>query len=57
MRKIRVALVGVGGWGKNLARVLASLEEVDFRALCDGREKRARYYGETYHVRWYVDVD
>jgi predicted dehydrogenase len=34
-RRLRVALLGAGRWGSNLARVLASMAEVDFRWVVD----------------------
>jgi predicted dehydrogenase len=37
--RIRVGVVGVGGWGKNLARNYFQLPEADLRWLCDLDEK------------------
>ena len=32
--KVRVALVGTGGWGREHARIFASRPDVDFVAVC-----------------------
>jgi predicted dehydrogenase len=40
MERTPVAVVGVGGWGKNLARNYAQLPEADLRYVCDLDEKK-----------------
>jgi len=34
-RPVTIAVAGVGGWGKNLARNFAELREADLRYICD----------------------
>ena len=40
MRKPTIAVVGVGGWGKNLARNYFQMPDVDLRYICDLDEQR-----------------
>ena len=45
MKKIEVAVVGIGGWGKNLARNYFQLPDANLRYVCDldtGKLKNAR---------------
>lgn len=51
----RVAVVGVGGWGKNHARVLRELGAL--AAVCDVNEARAQEFSGLYGVPWYRSVD
>ena len=55
--KIRVAVIGAGGWGRQHARVWAERPDVELCAIAgrtlDKTEARAAEYG----VRSYVDVD
>jgi len=54
---LNVAVIGVGGWGKNHLRVYSQLRRLcTLKALCDLDEGRARSYGEMYKVPWYTDV-
>ncbi|MBS7610353.1 Gfo/Idh/MocA family oxidoreductase [Candidatus Bathyarchaeota archaeon] len=55
MRKLNVAILGCGFWGKNHARVLSELESSNLVAVADIKEERARTIGEKYHVKWYTD--
>jgi predicted dehydrogenase len=44
-RPIKIAVAGIGGWGKNLARNFAEMPEADLRYICDidqGRLAQAR---------------
>ena len=45
---IRVALVGLGYWGPNLARNLARLDGTELHALCDLNSERLAYFGHQY---------
>jgi predicted dehydrogenase len=35
MRRLRVAVVGLGYWGPNVARVIMDLDDVELAWLCD----------------------
>lgn len=50
MEPIRVALVGCGRWGANLARNLASLDRFRLVAVCDVDSARAAALGDRWNV-------
>lgn len=52
---LNVAVIGVGGWGKNHARVLSSLGAL--RAVCDMDVKRSAEISEKYNVNCYTSLD
>lgn len=52
---LKVGLVGVGGWGKNHARVLSELGVLS--AICDKDKERAERYAMTYSVPYYTSID
>jgi myo-inositol 2-dehydrogenase / D-chiro-inositol 1-dehydrogenase len=54
--RIKVALVGAGGWGKQHARILAADPRVEFCAVCGRSEEKTRRRAEEFGVRWYLDV-
>ena len=43
-----IAMVGVGNWGKNLARDFASLDGVNVKYICDLNEKTRAAMGRQY---------
>ncbi|MFC1477680.1 Gfo/Idh/MocA family protein [candidate division KSB1 bacterium] len=45
---VRLAVIGGGGWGKNLIRNFVSLERADLRYICDLDEHRLTQYKELY---------
>ena len=55
-KRIKVALVGAGGWGRQHARVLAAHPSVEFCALSGRSEEKTRRRAEEFGVRWYLDV-
>jgi UDP-N-acetylglucosamine 3-dehydrogenase len=52
---LNVAVIGVGGWGKNHARVLSSFGAL--RAVCDMDVKRSAEISEKYNVNCYTSLD
>ena len=42
MKKLGVAVIGTGFWGKNHARVYKELESTDLVAVCDVNPERAK---------------
>jgi predicted dehydrogenase len=57
-RRPRIALVGYGYWGPNLARVLQQLHEIDFSAVCDADPHRRQQAGDFYSgVRLFGQFD
>lgn len=55
--RIRIAVVGAGGWGKNLIRVFSELGECRLAAICDKDEDRAKYFGQLYKVPSFTDIE
>jgi len=56
--RLPLAVAGAGGWGKNLIRNFASLEEADLRIICDLDEDRLADFGAQYPgVRTTRDFD
>ncbi|MFQ5761428.1 MAG: Gfo/Idh/MocA family protein [Candidatus Bathyarchaeia archaeon] len=56
--KVNVGIIGVGGWGRNHARVYHELPQLcRLTAICDANESLARSMGEKYGVEWYSDVE
>jgi predicted dehydrogenase len=57
---VQIAVVGVGGWGKNLARNYAQLPEANLRYVCDLDAKKleqvARQYPGTRATREFDDL-
>ncbi|MBZ9935066.1 Gfo/Idh/MocA family oxidoreductase [Mesorhizobium sp. BR1-1-16] len=54
--RLRIAVVGVGNWGLQHARVLAAREDVDFRAVVGRNPERVARRAEAFGVRGYTDV-
>lgn len=50
-----IAIVGVGGWGKNHTRVLSQLGEL--QAICDADANKAKEFGNLYGVNHYTSID
>jgi len=52
---VKIAVIGVGGWGKNHARALSELNALS--AVCDVDQERAEALAGKYGVNWYTSVD
>ncbi|MCY3916503.1 MAG: Gfo/Idh/MocA family oxidoreductase [Chloroflexi bacterium] len=55
--RIKVALVGAGGWGYQHARVFAAREDVDLCAVAGRTAERAKARADEFGMRWYLDID
>lgn len=55
MNKLRVGVIGTGGWGKNHLRVFSELGVL--ACLCDVDQKRALQWSEKYDCNAYTDLD
>jgi len=55
MKKLRVAVIGAGFWGRNQARVLSLLNQTELVCVCDTDETRARSVGAEFHVPYFTD--
>lgn len=52
---VKIAVIGVGGWGKNHARALSELNALC--AVCDLEQERAKSLAGKYNVNWYTSVE
>ncbi len=55
-RRVKVALVGAGGWGRQHARVFSNRPDVDFCAIAGRTEEKTRARAAEYGVRAYTNV-
>jgi predicted dehydrogenase len=55
MRKIGVAVIGTGQWGKNHARVYKELPSTELVAICDVNPERAKAMAAQHGVKAYSD--
>ncbi len=54
MKKLGVAVVGTGFWGKNHARGYSELESTELVAICDVNRERAKAVAEQFGVKAYT---
>lgn len=55
MKKLKMAVIGAGFWGKNHIRVLSELPEVELMAVCDVNKERAMDISGKYGLRSYTN--
>ena len=55
--KLRVAIVGAGGWGFQHARAFAEREDVELAAVFGRTPERTARRAERFGVPWYTDVE
>jgi predicted dehydrogenase len=56
MKKIGFGLIGTGLWGEMHAKTYSSSPDVEFKAVCDLREDRAKEIAKNYDAGdWYTD--
>ena len=54
--RIKIALIGAGGWGLQHARIFASRPDVDFCAVVGRTEAKTRQRAEQFGTRYYLDI-
>ena len=54
MRKLGVAVIGTGFWGKNHARIYKELSSTELVAICDVNPERAKAIADQYGVKAYT---
>lgn len=52
---VKIAVIGVGGWGKNHTRVLAELDTL--AAVCDAEPSRANQIADKFGAKAYTSID
>jgi len=55
MKKLGVAVIGTGQWGKNHARIYKELPSTELIAVCDVNAERAKTMAAQYGVKAYSD--
>ncbi|GAC1542133.1 MAG: Gfo/Idh/MocA family oxidoreductase [Herpetosiphon sp.] len=55
--RVKIALVGAGGWGRHHARIFAERADVDFCAIVGRTLGRTRSRAEEFATRYYLDVE
>jgi len=55
MRKLGVAVIGTGGWGKNHVRVYKELASTELVAICDVNAERAKEVANQFGVKAYTN--
>ncbi len=55
MRKLDVAVIGAGFWGRNHARNLRELDETRLVAVCDRDEAKAKAVADLFGIEAYTD--
>ncbi len=55
MKKLGVAVIGAGFWGRNHTRNFRELNETELLAVCDINPERAKAVAEQFHVDAYTD--
>jgi len=55
MKKLGVAVIGTGFWGRNHARVFNELEETELIAVCDVNFERAKSVAQQFGVEFYTN--
>ena len=55
MKKLGVAVIGTGFWGRNHARVFKELEETELIAVCDVNFERAKSVAQQFGVEFYTN--
>jgi UDP-N-acetylglucosamine 3-dehydrogenase len=56
MKKLGVAVIGAGFWGKNHARIFKELEETELLAFYDINAERAKSAAEQFGVKAYTSI-
>jgi UDP-N-acetylglucosamine 3-dehydrogenase len=56
MKKLGVAVIGAGFWGRNHARVFTELEETELLAVCDINAERAKAIAKQFGVKAYTST-
>ncbi len=56
MKKLGVAVVGTGFWGRNQARVYEELEETELLAVCDINAERAKAVAKRFGAKPYTNL-
>ena len=54
--RIKVALIGAGGWGRQHARIFAGRQDVDFCAVVGRTREKTSARAEEFGAGYYLDI-
>ncbi|MCK4501268.1 Gfo/Idh/MocA family oxidoreductase, partial [Candidatus Babeliales bacterium] len=57
MKKLNIAVIGVGSWGKNHARVFKEMEKTNLIGIYDVQLEKAKEVAITHRARAFSDLD
>jgi len=57
MKKLKIAVIGAGFWGRNHVRVLSELPQAELVAVCDVNRQRAEMIAEKYNIEAYTSSE
>ena len=57
MSRVKVVLVGAGGWGYQHARVFAARDDVELCAVAGRTEERTKARAEQFGLRYYLNIE
>lgn len=55
--KLKIVLIGAGGWGREHARIFSQRPDVEFLAICGRDTAKTAARAAEYGVRPYIDID
>jgi len=55
MGRVKIAVIGIGGWGKRVTQVLSELENCELTAVCDVDKDRVGAISKAYGVQGFTD--
>ena len=55
-KRVKIALIGAGGWGRQHARIFAARPDVDFCAIVGRTPEKTQARADEYGVRAYTDI-
>jgi len=56
MKKLGIAVIGTGFWGRNHARIFKELEETELLAVCDVNAEKANNVAKQFNVKAYTNM-
>ena len=57
MASVKVAIIGVGGWGRRVVNGLSKLENCELTAICDIDKGKAEEYSRAYGAQGFTDYN
>src|ERR1700710_787671 len=55
--KVKVAIIGTGGWGREHARIFSGRSDVEFVGICGRNPEKTQARAAEFSTRAYTDID